>query len=157
LSRRFDPTRASLVFLGSFDRCHVLALMGVTEILPSGPRVGVRFESPTKIRRRHNNALLGIEIHAHLNGFAAFKPCGFAMGSPQRNAWRPPIAATVLRYVYPFNVTFTGARIRPNTGFGSKGSGIKHIDPSRTILVLTVFDAIRRSSPDMTRLKHFHR
>src|SRR6266550_8614334 len=54
----------------------------------------------------------------------------------------PPIAAIVLRYVYPFSVNFTGARILPNTGFGSKGNGIKHIEPSRTILVLNVFDVI---------------
>ena len=51
----------------------------------------------------------------------------------------PPMAAIVLRYVWPFTVTFTGTRNLPNTVRGSNVSGMKHIDPSRTIVVLNVF------------------
>jgi len=36
-------------------------------------------------------------------------------------------------------VTFTGARTLPNTGLGSKDTGMKHIDPSRTMVVLKIF------------------
>jgi hypothetical protein len=39
-------------------------------------------------------------------------------------------------------VTLTGARTLPKTGFGSKGSGMKHVEPSRTIVVLNVFEAM---------------
>jgi hypothetical protein len=36
------------------------------------------------------------------------------------------------------SVTLTGARILPNVDFGSKVSGMKQIEPSRTIVVLNV-------------------
>jgi hypothetical protein len=58
----------------------------------------------------------------------------------------PPIAAIVLRYVYPFRVTRTGARTLPNTVLGSKPSGMKHIAPSRTIVALKVFELIEAGS-----------
>jgi hypothetical protein len=35
-------------------------------------------------------------------------------------------------------VTFTGARTLPNAGFGSNGTGMKHVEPSRKIVALNV-------------------
>src|SRR5713101_7841535 len=58
----------------------------------------------------------------------------------------PPIAAIVLRYEYPFNVTRTGARTLPNAAFGSKPNEMKHIEPSRKIVALNVFELIVRAS-----------
>jgi hypothetical protein len=52
------------------------------------------------------------------------------------------MAAIVLRYVNPFNVTRTGARSLPNTLLGSNASGMKHIAPSRTMVALKVFELI---------------
>src|SRR5688500_8582363 len=54
----------------------------------------------------------------------------------------PPIAAIVLRNVWPFSVTLTGARTLPNTVFGSNVSGMKHAIPSRTIVALNVLVGI---------------
>jgi hypothetical protein len=56
------------------------------------------------------------------------------------------MAAIVLRPVYPLSVTFTGARTLPNTAFGSNGTGMKHIDLSRQIVVLDVRDCIAPES-----------
>jgi hypothetical protein len=59
----------------------------------------------------------------------------------------PPIAAMVLRKVYPLSVTLTGALTFPKTLLGSKVKGMKHIDPSRTIVVLNDFDGLGIALP----------